>query len=49
MCLEGEIILITTRSRPNRSALYPFHDPRVYDSDTILMLREIPKSMLVVG
>src|SRR5262249_48885740 len=28
---------------------YPFHDPRVYDSDTVLNLHEIPATMVVVG
>ncbi|HEY3130884.1 MAG TPA: Si-specific NAD(P)(+) transhydrogenase [Acidobacteriota bacterium] len=47
--IQGEIILIATGSYPYRPASFPFHDPRVYDSDTILSLRDIPPSMLVVG
>jgi NAD(P) transhydrogenase len=48
--LRGEKVLIATGSYPYRPAeLYPFHDPRVYDSDSILHLGDIPASMLVVG
>jgi NAD(P) transhydrogenase len=47
--IKGKKILIATGSYPYRPAEFPFHDPRVYDSDTILTLHEIPKSMLVVG
>lgn len=47
--LCGDVILIATGSTPHRPALYPFHDPRVYDSDTILNLHDIPPTMLVVG
>ena len=47
--IQAETILIATGSYPYRPPDYPFHDSRVYDSDTILTLHEIPKSMLVVG
>jgi NAD(P) transhydrogenase len=47
--LKGDAILVATGSYPNRPPNFPFFDPRVYDSDTILTLHEIPKSMLVVG
>src|SRR5579864_4276842 len=47
--IHGKIILVATGSYPYRPPAFPFFDPRVYDSDTILDLREIPKSMLVVG
>jgi NAD(P) transhydrogenase len=47
--IHGDIILIATGSYPFRPTVFPFHDPRVYDSDTILTLHEIPGSMLVVG
>jgi NAD(P) transhydrogenase len=49
LTVRGEKILIATGSYPVRPPDFPFHDPRVYDSDTILTLHEIPKSMLVVG
>lgn len=47
--IHGNIILIATGSYPYRPPSYPFHDPRVYDSDTILNVHEIPSSMIVVG
>jgi NAD(P) transhydrogenase len=48
--LRGDKILIATGSYPFRPQnLFPFTNPRVYDSDTILSLYEIPKSLLVVG
>jgi NAD(P) transhydrogenase len=47
--IEGQIILLATGSYPYRPPAFPFHDPRVYDSDTILALHEIPQTMLVVG
>jgi NAD(P) transhydrogenase len=47
--LTGQVMLIATGSRPFRPEVFPFHDARVYDSDTILNLHDIPKEMLVVG
>ena len=47
--LSADRILIATGSSPNRPADFPFGAPGVYDSDTILELREIPKSLTVVG
>jgi NAD(P) transhydrogenase len=47
--LQAEIILIATGSYPYRPPRLPFGDPRLYDSDTILTLHDIPASMLVVG
>jgi len=47
--LTAEYILLVTGSRPFRPAVFPFGDPRVYDSDTILDLHHIPPNMLVVG
>ena len=47
--LRGEIILIATGSRPFRPPAMPFHDGRVYDSDTILDIHGIPESMVVAG
>jgi hypothetical protein len=42
-------VLIATGSHPFHPANFPFHDSRVYDSDNILNLREIPATMLVAG
>ena len=47
--LEGAIILIGTGSSPRHPAEYPFSDSRVYDSDSILSLNEMPKRMVVIG
>jgi NAD(P) transhydrogenase len=47
--LRADKILIATGSYPFRPKELPFYDPRICDSDTILMLQEIPGRMLVVG
>jgi NAD(P) transhydrogenase len=47
--IHGDHILIATGSYPFRPPDYPFYDPRVYDSDTVLNLHGIPSSMLVIG
>jgi NAD(P) transhydrogenase len=47
--LAAPVILIATGSYPFRPPVFPFHDPRVFDSDTVLTLQEIPATMLVVG
>ncbi|MBI5800190.1 MAG: Si-specific NAD(P)(+) transhydrogenase [Verrucomicrobia bacterium] len=47
--LHAEKVLIATGSHPFHPANFPFHDSRVYDSDTILNIREIPATMLVAG
>lgn len=47
--LSAHVFLIATGSHPYRPTNFPFEDPRVYDSDTILNLQEIPSSMLVAG
>ncbi len=45
----ADVILIATGSRPYRPPEFRVDDPRIVDSDTILSINEIPKSMLVVG
>lgn len=47
--LTADVVLIATGSHPFRPEVFPFHDARVYDSDTILNLHDIPNVMLVVG
>jgi NAD(P) transhydrogenase len=47
--LRGDVILIATGSYPFRPKVFPFHDPRVFDSDSILTLQDIPPTMVVVG
>ena len=45
----GDFIVIATGSKPFRPKAIPFEEERVYDSDEILHLVNIPKSMVVVG
>src|ERR1044071_2537082 len=45
---HGDGILIATRSLPNPGRDLPA-DPRVYDSDSILEMAELPRSLGVVG
>jgi NAD(P) transhydrogenase len=47
--LHGDVILLAPGSYPYRPPVFPFHDPRVFDSDSILTLQDIPPTMLVVG
>ena len=47
--LRGEVILIATGSRPHRPPEIPFDDTVIFDSDSILRMNRIPKSMIVVG
>jgi len=47
--LEGDVVLIATGSVPSRGRGIPFEDPRVYDSDEILEMETMPRSMVVVG
>jgi NAD(P) transhydrogenase len=47
--LHGDIILIGTGSVPTRPRDVPFDDPRVHDSDDILQLDRLPKTMAVIG
>ncbi len=47
--LSADVFLIATGSQPLRPPMFPFDDPRVYVSDSILQLTDIPKSMMVVG
>ncbi len=47
--LRGEVILIATGSKPHRPPEIPFDDKFIFDSDSILAMERIPKSMVVVG
>lgn len=47
--ITGDVILVATGSTPFRPPLYPFGDPRVHDSDEILDIGELPRSLVVVG
>jgi len=46
--IRGNIILIATGSNPRCPNNIP-KDPRIYDSDSILQIKSIPKNMVVVG
>jgi NAD(P) transhydrogenase len=47
--ISGEIILIATGSSPHHPPEIPFDDGLIFDSDTILSMKRIPKTMVVVG
>jgi NAD(P) transhydrogenase len=47
--LRGENILIATGSSPVRPASFPFGAGEIYDSDSILNLDRIPKTMAAIG
>ena len=47
--LEGGVILIATGSIPYRPSTIPFDEPGVYDSDTILRMERLPRSLTIVG
>ncbi|UCD14696.1 MAG: Si-specific NAD(P)(+) transhydrogenase [Thermoplasmatales archaeon] len=46
--LKGDIILIATGSFPRRPDNFP-KDPRIYDSNSILRIKIMPKNMVVAG
>jgi len=47
--LYGDVIVISTGSKPHRPAEIAFDDVRTFDSDTFLQLERIPKSLAVIG
>jgi NAD(P) transhydrogenase len=47
--LAADVILIATGSVPSRPEGIPFEDPRIYDSDEILSMEQLPRSLAVVG
>ena len=47
--LRGENFLLATGSSPNRPELFFSQKGEIYDSDTVLDLHRIPKSMAVIG
>ena len=46
--LKGDVILIATGSSPRRPENFP-KDQHIYDSDSILQIKNIPKNMIIVG
>src|SRR5689334_19223960 len=47
--LRGDVILISTGSKPHRPAEISFDDVHTFDSDTFLQMDRIPKSLAVIG
>jgi NAD(P) transhydrogenase len=47
--LHAEAILVATGSRPHRPSWAPFDDPDVHDSDGILRIDRVPRSLAVLG
>jgi NAD(P) transhydrogenase len=47
--LEAEKIILATGTKPASSPLVPFNNRNIINSDQILQMPEIPKTMIVVG
>jgi len=47
--LSAQKILIATGTRPHHPTTYPWHDARLFESDTILSIPELPETMLIIG
>ncbi len=47
--VEGQFIVIATGTRPSRPKDIPFNQECIFDSDTVLELRDQPKTMAVLG
>ncbi|MDT8376575.1 MAG: Si-specific NAD(P)(+) transhydrogenase [Mariprofundaceae bacterium] len=47
--LTAEVIILATGSRPRRPSDIPFDKKRVLDSTSILNLRHLPRSLVVIG
>ncbi len=47
--VTADKVIIATGSRPARIPAFPFDGTRILSSDDALQLREIPKSMIIVG
>src|SRR5579871_168983 len=47
--ITAEFILLATGSSPVRPAHIPFNRDNVWDSDSVLQMLKLPKSMIVVG
>jgi len=47
--LHGEYVLIATGSRPFRPPGIDFDDPRIHDSDEILTIERLPRSLAILG
>jgi len=49
LLLSADVILVATGSVPSRDHDIPFGDARIYDSDEILEMQRMPRTMAVVG
>jgi NAD(P) transhydrogenase len=47
--LRANVVLLATGSRPLHPPDIPFDDPDVHDSESIIGLRAIPRSIIVIG
>jgi len=47
--LQGEVVLISTGSKPHRPGEIAFDDVHTFDSDSFLRIGRIPKSLAVIG
>lgn len=47
--MRGDVILISTGTKPHRPSEIAFDDVRVFDSDTFLQMDRIPRSLAVIG
>lgn len=47
--IAAKHFVIATGTRPIRNPEFPFHLPNVFDSDSVLSLKKLPASLLIVG
>jgi NAD(P) transhydrogenase len=47
--VQADVVLIATGTRPAHPSQYTFDHQRVYDSDSILMLDTVPRSLAILG
>lgn len=47
--IGADVVLVATGTRPHNPPQYPFDHTRVYDSDSILMLDRVPRSLAILG
>jgi NAD(P) transhydrogenase len=47
--LSAEVILVATGSSPFHPSGVPFNNPHVHDSDSILRLKYMPRSLAIIG
>lgn len=47
--IRGELVLIATGSRPHRPDGVDFADPAIHDSDEVLTIETLPRSLTILG